>query len=75
MKRLVIALVILLIILHQDFWWWDRVDPLVFGFIPIGLAWHVGISLAAALVSWLAVRYCWPRELEETNPPSAREHP
>lgn len=60
MKRLVIALVVLLIVLHQDFWWWDSVDPLVFGFMPIGLAWHVLISIAASFVWYLASRYCWP---------------
>lgn len=64
MKHVTIALIIVLIVLHQDFWWWDDVEPLVFGFIPIGLAWHAGISLAAALVWWLAVKYCWPRDLE-----------
>jgi hypothetical protein len=60
MKRLVIALVVLLIVLHQDFWWWDSVDPIFFGFMPIGLAWHVFISIAAAVVWLLAAKYCWP---------------
>ena len=50
MRALVVILLILLIILHQDFWWWDDADPLIFGFIPIGLAWHVGISIAAGVV-------------------------
>ncbi len=67
MKRVVYALILLLVILHQDFWWWHTHEPLVFGFIPIGLAWHVGISLSAALIGLLAVRFCWPPEVDETE--------
>jgi hypothetical protein len=59
MRRVVYGLIILLAVLHQDFWWWNS-DNVVFGFMPIGLAWHAGISVAAG-VSWaLAARYCWP---------------
>ena len=38
---------------------------LVFGFMPIGLAWHAGISLAAGLVGLMAVRFCWPDHLDD----------
>ena len=64
MRRVVIILVVLLIVLHQDFWWWDDIDPLVFGFLPIGLAYHAFISIAAAVVWALAVKYCCPRDVE-----------
>jgi hypothetical protein len=64
MKKLVIVLVTLLLILHQDFWAWDSIEPLVFGFIPIGLAYHMAISIAAAFVWWLAMKFCWPADLE-----------
>jgi len=64
MRTVVWLLLVALIVLHQDFWNWRTREPLVFGFIPSGLAWHVGISLAAALVAALAVRFCWPAELE-----------
>jgi hypothetical protein len=64
MRRLVIALVVLLIVFHQDFWWWDDVEPLVFGFLPIGLAYHAALSIAAAIVWALAVWYCWPADVE-----------
>lgn len=63
-KRTVYALIILLGLLHQDFWFWD--DPtLVFGFIPIGLAYHALYSLAAGLAWYLAFTYAWPTEVEE----------
>lgn len=64
-RILVISLILLLAILHQDWWWWEAKEPLVFGFMPIGLAWHAGISLAAGLVGLMAVRFCWPDHLDD----------
>lgn len=61
MKVLVWMLIAGLILLHQDVWFWED-GRLVLGFLPVGLAWHVGLSLAAALVWWLATRYAWPVE-------------
>lgn len=64
MKYFVSGLVVLLIILHQDIWFWsDRY--LVFGFIPIGLAYHAGISIAAAFVWFLATQFAWPEGLDD----------
>ncbi|HLU46869.1 MAG TPA: DUF3311 domain-containing protein [Planctomycetota bacterium] len=70
MKPIVIVLVVLLIIAHQDFWWWDD-RTIVLGFLPIGLAWHILISLATAAVGVLAVMCCWPKDLEENESDSA----
>jgi len=64
MKWLIFGLMALLAVVHQDFWWWDRAEPFVLGFIPIGLAYHAGVSLAAACLWALAVKYCWPEEAE-----------
>lgn len=64
MKYVVWGLVVFLLIVHQDIWFWD--DPtLVFGFMPIGLLYHFGISLAAAFTWYLATLFCWPEHLEE----------
>ncbi|MFQ5490248.1 MAG: hypothetical protein ACE5GE_05955 [Phycisphaerae bacterium] len=60
MKKAVYGFIILLVIAHQDFWWWDDSDTLVLGFLPIGLAYHAGVSVLAGLGWALAVRYCWP---------------
>lgn len=64
MKQIVYGLLVLLAIFHQDFWWWDDVEPLVLGFIPIGLAYHALISVAAGVLWALAVRYCWPADAD-----------
>lgn len=63
--RLIIAgLILLLIILHQDNWNWGNTN-LVFGFVPVTLFYHMGISTGAAIVWYLATRIAWPDELEE----------
>lgn len=54
----------LLFVLHHDFWnWADR--RLLFGWLPVGMAWHVGFSLGAALLWVAACRWAWPAALEE----------
>ena len=66
MKRaLLVIAVVILYILHQDFWFWRTAQPLVFGFIPIGLFYHACFSVAAALLMWMLVKYAWPSHLEE----------
>jgi hypothetical protein len=65
MRRLLLAaIVIALYLLHQDVWFWRAARPFVFGFLPIGLFYHVCFTLAASLVMWLLVRYAWPAHLE-----------
>jgi hypothetical protein len=62
-KYLIWTGIALLIVLHQDHWLWDD-DTLVFGFLPIGLLWHMGISLGATLLWYLATLYAWPTNLK-----------
>ena len=67
--------VILLVILHQDFWFWDTYEPLVFGFMPIGLAYHVGLSIAASIVWFLATKFCFPVDDESADSKEGGEQP
>lgn len=69
MKYFVWFLVVALVILHQDYWQWHRSD-LVFGFLPYPLTYHMGISIATAIVWILAVKFCWPESLKETDKPT-----
>ncbi len=69
MKQAVVVLLVVLAILHQDFWYWDKIDPLVFGFIPIGLAYHIGVSMAAGILWAMAVHYCWPKDVDVPDNP------
>jgi hypothetical protein len=65
MKRLLLVVIfIALYVLHQDFWYWRAVRPLAFGFLPIGLSYHVLYTLATSAAMWLLVKYAWPAHLE-----------
>ncbi|MDP6110369.1 MAG: DUF3311 domain-containing protein [Planctomycetota bacterium] len=64
MKWLILILILALSILHHDVWWWTS-EERIMGFIPIGLAWHAFISIAASAVWALAVFTCWPDELDK----------
>ena len=63
MKALVWGLFLLLFLVHQDFWLWAD-DSLVFGFMPIGLAYHALFSIGCAYLGWLAIKMAWPHDLE-----------
>ena len=52
-----------LFVLHQDFWWWDN-RTLVFGFLPVSLAYHALFSLAAGSIWALANKFAWPADIE-----------
>ena len=60
---------------HQDFWFRDVARPLVFGFLPIGLFYHVVLCLVIAGLMWLLVRYAWPVELERAVEAAPRSGP
>ena len=59
--------------LHQDVWFWRDAHPLVFGFLPIGLAYHAAYTVAVSvMLAWLVRRY-WPAHLDdraESRPPA-----
>jgi hypothetical protein len=64
MRTIVWVLVVVLAIVHFDFWYWnDR--TLLFGFLPVGLGFHAGFSLACGFVWLLAVKFAWPSEIED----------
>ncbi len=67
-RWLVAGLIIAMVVLHQDVWFWtDR--RLVFGFVPVGLAYHAAYSVLAAFVMAILVKVAWPRHLEPVEPP------
>ena len=55
---------IVLAVLHQDVWNWDNAN-LVFGFMPVGLAYHAAYSLHAATIWAVVLKVSWPHKLEE----------
>ena len=65
---LLLVLVAAIYVLHQDFWNWKQAHPLIFGFLPIGLAYHAGYSILAAAMMAVLVRTVWPKHLENVEP-------
>lgn len=57
-----VAALAALLLLHNDVWWWD--DPTLVLGLPVGLAFHVALCVAASLVFWLITRMAWPEDLE-----------
>jgi len=71
MKKLLLLLLILAVYAaHQDVWNWSKTEPLVFGFLPIGLAYHAAYSVLAAAMMAVLVAFAWPKHLEEQEPPA-----
>jgi Protein of unknown function (DUF3311) len=63
------VIVIIVYLLHQDIWFWSTPYPLVFGFMPIGLFYHVCYTLLASLLMFLLVKRAWPNHLEVPTSP------
>lgn len=67
MKRASMALgLIVFAAAHQDFWLWTD-KTLVLGFIPVGLAYHLGYTLLAALTMAALVKWAWPADLDRAS--------
>jgi hypothetical protein len=70
MKKLLLLLLILAVyVLHQDLWNWSKADPLIFAFLPVGLAYHAAYSILAAAMMAVLVAFAWPKHLEDQEPP------
>ena len=67
-------LILAVYVLHQDFWNWNKSEPLVFGFLPIGLAYHAGYSVLAAILMSVLVKVAWPKHLENVQPEDAQKY-
>ena len=76
MVRFALALLVATVyVLHQDFWFWRQAQPLLFGFVPVGLSYHVLYTLAVSFTMWLLVRYTWPSHLEPDGGATDSVHP
>ena len=75
MNRFLPALAIaVMYVLHQDLWFWRDARPLVFGFLPIGLAYHAAYCLGVAVLMVWLTRAVWPAHLDvEPAPDTTRD--
>ncbi len=66
MKQLLLTgAVAALYLLHQDVWFWRTAQPIAFGFLPIGVSYHVCYTLAVVVLMGVLVRFAWPAHLEQ----------
>lgn len=72
-RLLLVAVVAALYVLHQDLWFWREARPLVFGFLPVGLAYHAAYCVAVALLMWTLTRVAWPEHLESAAKETTRD--
>lgn len=73
MKKLLLFLMIGgVYVLHQDNWNWKSTD-VVFGILPVGLAYHAGYSILAAVMMAILVKCAWPSHLERSGPQDSSE--
>ena len=68
-RILLTVAVVALYALHQDVWNWRTAHPLIFGFLPIGLAYHAAFCVTAAALMWLLTRFAWPVLSERSGSP------
>lgn len=72
MKRLILIIAaVALYILHQDLWFWRTAEPVVLGFLPIGIAYHALYTIAVSVLMWGLVTWAWPGHLERIADESA----
>ena len=64
-RRTLYLLWIALFVLHNDIWLWHD-DGILLG-LPVGLLYHVGFCLAAAVMMGLLVTYAQPQHLAEED--------
>jgi hypothetical protein len=62
-KFLLFVMIAGVYVLHQDLWNWKNSD-VVLGFLPVGLAYHAGYSILAAIMMAVLVKFAWPKHLE-----------
>jgi hypothetical protein len=72
-KVLLTLMVVIIYALHQDIWNWDRYEPLVFGALPIGLAYHAAYTILASIMMAVLVKFAWPSHLEQVEPRPRKE--
>jgi hypothetical protein len=63
-KFLLFILIVAVYVAHQDIWNWTKSAPMLFGFLPIGLAYHAGYSIVCAILMAVLVKFAWPKHLE-----------
>jgi len=66
MNRVSWLILFVLVVLHHDFWFWSD-STLIAGWLPIGLAYHMGLTLVAVAFWCFVVKTAWPSTQPEAS--------
>ena len=67
MRTAIWLVLVALVLLHHDFWFWN--DPtLIGGWMPIGMLYHILLSLVASAFWFVVVKCAWPVAAENVAP-------
>ncbi len=66
MRTALWLVLIALVLLHHDFWFWADAT-LIAGWLPIGLLYHILLSLVASAFWFCAVKFAWPVSEQDTE--------
>jgi hypothetical protein len=58
-------MVIVFYLLRHDIWNWDKIGPLLFGWMPVALWYHLVYVIISAGVIYIFMKFCWPDTPEE----------
>ncbi len=60
-KHIIVSVVLLVYaLLHFDLFLWNQIHPIMFGFMPIGLFYHVIYILLFYVILRIIYRIIWP---------------
>lgn len=77
-RPLAYTLLAALVIAAFDVWNWERVEPLLFGWMPVGLWWQALVTLLAVPVMAYLFWVLWPDDVDDVwastpAPPGGKE--
>jgi hypothetical protein len=66
MKPVPWLILLVLVAAHHDFWFWND-STLLGGWLPIGLGYHIALSIVAAVFWLFTVKTAWPVDDEAAS--------
>ncbi|HEX2051437.1 MAG TPA: hypothetical protein VHJ34_12535 [Actinomycetota bacterium] len=64
-RPLAYALLAALLVAAFDVWNWERIEPLLFGWMPVGLWWQVLVTMLAVPVMAYLFWVLWPDDVDD----------
>lgn len=66
MRTAIWLVLVALVLLHHDYWFWND-STLIGGWMPIGMLYHILLSLVASAFWFVVVKRAWPVPAADTD--------